>query len=115
MTLNWNATAPDCQVVLAIAPLLDDVLHVRPDATWGTPPNRLGQSFKVTNVDVDDLIHQAVRQLPDTPYWRRTRNRALTKHGLYQIRRDLNYYMSKRPRGYQCLCGKSECRYPQPS
>lgn len=112
MTLNWHKTASDCQVVLALAPIVSETFTVRPDLAWGTVPTRTGRSVKVPNSEVDNAIYEASQTLPDTPNWRRTRNRVLTRHGLYQIRRDLHNYLSPRSQRYRCLCGTGDCRFP---
>ena len=72
MTLNWNQTASDFRLMQAIGP---DLIRIH-DARDGI----------LTNAEFRQALQPLIRKLPQVMFWERTRHRASTLHGCYQIR-----------------------------
>lgn len=74
MTLNWNRTASDYRLMEAIGPDL-----IRAELSVGR--HEFGMSH------LNQVLPGLIRKLPDVMFWERTRHRASTAHGRYQIMR----------------------------
>jgi hypothetical protein len=117
MTLDWKQTAHDCRVAQALAPLIDGKAHHHA-LNWHVMGD--DGSWKVTaRWKVDDMIREAVRTLPDTQFWKRTKHRASSAHGVYQLRRIMEEACKagmlegprRFPESWPCLCHRYACYY----
>lgn len=110
MTLRWNETASDCRTARAVHPHIVKTLRLNDLGRWEylTPPRH-----PRINQDLDDLIVEAVRLLPLKRFWNRTRRRVLTRHGCYQIRRDVTRFAEAVRDGRYCTCSPVECVFPK--
>lgn len=85
MTLNWNDTADDWTLTKALRPLVQTSLWhdgqrwwTRDDhGTWTSPRAHTAATFK--------HLTSAAEQLPDTPYWARSKQRLRTSSHLYRV------------------------------
>lgn len=73
MTLDFSKTASDVALMDAIGPQLIQAYEA-------------ADRF-VTMAEFRSILQPLIRALPDTPYWSRTRHRASTSHGAYDIQR----------------------------
>lgn len=112
MTLKWSETAHDCRVAEALAPGVLQHFWLGDDRIWrfrpGSPRIR---NVRNVNPYLDDVLIGLGRELPETTFWKRTRQRLITRHGTYQIRREVTAYVA---RGMICQCW-GPCRYPDGS
>jgi hypothetical protein len=89
MTLKWDETANDQTLIQTIAPQLHDQIWHDGTRWWRKEADGTWRRWNVQAVW--HPILNAINQLPDTPYWARSRQRIRTTHGLYHIAAQLAY------------------------